>query len=148
MRWAFSLGATVSVLAFAGCGGDSGGGGGAEQGGLEGSQAAVDMKGVNNSNEFGTASLFSEGDGKTRVLIDTEGPFDREFEQPVGIYKGTCPEPTGEPAYELIQLTDGVSESTIDVSLEELQTGGYVIVVNKSPTDKTVTECGTIAAAE
>jgi hypothetical protein len=146
MRRTFGLGAAVSVLALAGCGGGDGGGGGAQQGGLEGSQAAVDMKGVNNSNEFGTASLFAEGD-KTRVLIDTEGPFDREFQQPVGIYKGACPEPSGEPAYELTILTDGVSESTIDVPLAELQSGGYVIVVNKSPTDKTVTECGTIAAA-
>lgn len=147
MRRTFGLGATVSVLALAGCGGDSGGGG-AAQGGLEGSQAAVDMKGVNNSNEFGTASLFAEEGGTTRVLIDTEGPFDREFQQPVAIYKGECPEPTGEPAYELTVLTDGVSESTVEVALAEIQTGEYVIAVNKSPTDKTVTECGAIPAAE
>jgi hypothetical protein len=144
MRRTFGLGAAVSVLALGGCGGD-GGGGGAEQGGVEGSSAAVEMTGYNNSNEFGTASLFAEDD-QTRVLLDTEGPFDREFEQPVAIYKGTCPKPTGEPAYELNVLTDGFSETTIDVSLEELQAGGYIIVVNKSPSDDTVTECGTIEA--
>jgi hypothetical protein len=147
MRLTFGLGAAVSVMAFAGCGGDSGGGG-AAQGGIEGSQAAVEMKGVNNSSEFGTASLFSEEGGKTRVLIDTEGPFDREFEQPVAIYEGACPEPTGEPAYELNKLTDGVSETTIDVPLGDLQTGEYVVVVRKSASDETVTECGAIAAAE
>jgi hypothetical protein len=146
MRWTFGLSAAVTVLTFAGCGGDSGGGG-AAQGGVEGSQSAVTMKGVNESSEFGTASLFSEGEGKTRVLMDTEGPFDREFEQPVEIIKGECPEPTGEAAYTLNALQDGVSETTIDASLSDLQSGGYVIIVRKSPTDKAVTECGAIAAA-
>ena len=147
MRLTFGLGAAVSVMAFAGCGGDSGGGG-AAQGGVEGSQAAVEMKGVNNSSEFGTASLFAEGEGKTRVLMDTEGPFDREFEQPVVILKGECPAPTGEAAYELNALQDGVSETTIDASLDDLQSGGYVIIVRKSPTDESITECGAIAAPE
>jgi hypothetical protein len=147
MRLTFGLGAAVTVLTFAACGGDSGGGG-AAQGGVEGSQAAVEMEGVNNSSEFGTASLFSEGEGKTRVLMDTEGPFDREFEQPVEILEGECPAPTGEPAYELNALQDGVSETTVDASLPDLQSGGYVIVVRKSPTDDALTECGTIAAAE
>jgi hypothetical protein len=147
MRLTFGLGAAVSVLALSACGGDSGGGGAAE-GGVAGSNAAVEMTGFNNSNEFGTASLFSEEGTKTRVLLDTEGPFDREFEQPVAIYKGTCPEPSGEPAYELNMLTDGFSETTIDASLEDLQAGGYIIVVNKSASDDTVTQCGTIAAPE
>jgi hypothetical protein len=147
MRRTFGLGATIGMLALAGCGGDSGGGGGAAGGGLEGSEAAVEMKGVNESNEFGTGSLFGEEDGKTRVLLDTEGPFDREFQQPAAIYKGTCPKPTGEPAYELTILTDGFSESTIDATLEELQSGGYIIVVHKSPTDDTVTQCGAVEPA-
>ncbi len=146
MRRSFGLGATIGVLTLAGCGGDSGGGG-AAGGGLEGSEAVVEMKGVNESNEFGTASLFGE-DGKTRILLDTEGPFDREFEQPAGIYKGTCPTPTGEPAYELNMLTDGFLEQTLDTTLEELQAGGYIIVVHKSPTDDTVTQCGAVEPAQ
>jgi hypothetical protein len=147
MRLTFGLGAAVSVLALGACGGDSGGGG-AANGGVAGSNAAVDMVGVNNSNEFGTASLFSEEGDKTRVLLDTEGPFDREFEQPAGIYKGTCPKPSGEPAYELNILTDGFSETTVDASIGDLQSGGYIIVVNKSASDDTVTQCGTIEAPE
>ena len=34
------------------------------------------------------------------------------------------------------------------MALDDLQAGGYVIIVRKSPTDKAVTECGTIAAPE
>lgn len=147
MRLTFGVGAAAALLALAGCGGDDGGGG-AAQGGVEGSSAAVDMKSVNNSNEFGTASLFAEDGDKTRVLMDTEGPFDREFEQPAAILKGECPNPTGEAAFELNALQDGLSETTIDIGLDELQTGGYVIVVRKSPTDDALTECGTIAAPE
>lgn len=142
IAWVVAAGA----FGLAGCGGDSGGGG-AAQGGLEGSQAAVDLKGVGNSNEFGTASLFSEEGDQTRVLMDTEGPFDREFEQPAEILKGECPMPTGEAEFELNALQDGVAETTIDVSLADLQSGGYVIVVRKSPTDETITQCGAIAAA-
>ena len=145
MRRTFVLGAAVSVLALAGCGGDDGGGGGAQQGGVEGSNAAVEMKGFNESNEFGTVSLFGE-DGKTRVLADTEGPFDREFQQPIAIYKGTCPTPSGDPAFELTILTDGFSETTIDIPLGDLQAGGYIIVVRKSASDDTVTQCGAIEA--
>jgi hypothetical protein len=147
MRLTFSLGAAVSVLALSACGGDSGGGGAAD-GGVAGSNAAVDMTGYNNSNEFGTASLFAEDGDQTRVLLDTEGPFDREFEQPVAIYKGTCPNPSGKPAYKLNVLTDGFSETTIDASLDDLQNGGYIIVVNKSASDDTVTQCGTIESAD
>jgi hypothetical protein len=151
MRLTFGLGAAASVLALAllasGCGG-GGDDGGSADGGLAGSEAAVTMEAVNDSGENGTASLFSESGGKTRVLIDTDGPFDREFEQPVEIVKGECPEPTGETAFELITLQDGISESTIDIPLEELRSGGYVIVVHKSATDDALTECGTIAATE
>jgi hypothetical protein len=148
MRLTFALGAAVGVLALAGCGGGDDDGAGVAEGGLAGSEAAVTMEAVNMSGESGTASLFAEAGDKTRVLIDTDGPFDREFEQTGEIVKGECPEPTGEAAFELVTLQDGFSESTIDVSLEDLRSGGYVIVVRKSLTDETVTQCGTIAAAE
>ena len=82
-----------------------------------------------------------------RVLTDTEGPFDREFEQPAEILKGTCPEPTGEPVHELNTLQDGVSETTLDTTIAELQAGGHVVVVRKSPTDETITQCGPIPPA-
>jgi hypothetical protein len=137
--------ATAVALALAGCGGGDDDGGGAAEGGVAGSEAAVAMQGVNNSGEFGTTSLFAEGD-KTRVLVDTQGPFDREFEQPAEIVKGECPEPTGEPAFKLNVLQDGVSETTVDASLDELRAGGYVIIVRKAKTDDTITECGSIAA--
>ena len=148
MRLTFALGAAVGVLALAGCGGGDDDGAGVAEGGLAGSEAAVTMEPVNMSGESGTASLFSEPGDKTRVLIDTDGPFDREFEQPVEIVKGECPEPTGEPAFELVTLQDGISESTIDVSLEDLRSGGYVIIVHKSLADDALTECGTIPGAE
>jgi hypothetical protein len=137
----------LGALALAGCGGDDdGGGGGVQQGGEIGSEAAVKLEEVNNSNEFGTASLFEE-EGKVRVLMDTEGPFDREFEQPAEILKGSCPEPTGQPVHELNVLQDGVSETTLNVTLADLQAGGLVIVVRKSPMDETITECGPIPPA-
>jgi hypothetical protein len=137
----------LGTLALAGCGGggDSGGGG-VQQGGELGSEAAVSLKEANNSNEFGTASIFEE-EGKLRILMDTEGPFDREFEQPAAIYKGTCPEPTGQPVHELNVLQDGVSETTLDATLAELQATSHVIAVRKSTTDDTVTQCGPIPPA-
>ena len=137
----------LGALALAGCGGggDSGGGG-VEQGGELGSEAAVTLEEVAGSNQFGTASIFEE-EGKLRILMDTEGPFDRAFEQPAAIYKGSCPEPTGEPVHELNVLQDGVSETTVDTTLADLQAGGHVIAVQKSPTEEAVTMCGAIPPA-
>ena len=44
--------------------------------------------------------------------------------QPLHVHKGTCAQLDPKPAYGLTTLTDGKSETTIDVPLTQLQTGG------------------------
>jgi hypothetical protein len=97
----------------------------------------------NNSGESGTAMLTEDG-SKTKVVLAINGA-PPGVGQPVHIHKGSCAALDANPAYGLTTLTDGKSETTVDVPLATLQAGGYAINGHKSAEDvKTYVFCGNI----
>ena len=98
----------------------------------------------NNSGESGTAVLTDAGP-KTKVVIEIKGA-PAGVGQPVHVHKGTCAQLDPAPAYGLTTLTDGKSETTIDVPIGDLRKG-YAINGHKSAQDaKTYVFCGNIPA--
>ena len=99
----------------------------------------------NNSGESGTAVLTEVG-AKTKVVVAVNGA-PAGVAQPMHIHKGTCANLDPAPAFGLTTLTDGKSETTVDVPLTNLQQGGYAINGHKSAQDaKTYVFCGNIPA--
>ena len=93
------------------------------------------------SGESGTATLTKEG-AKTKVTLSVPNA---KGTQPTHIHKGTCATLDPKPAYPLSPLTDGKSETVVNVSLEDLEKGGYAINGHKSAQDlKTYVFCGDI----
>jgi len=71
----------------------------------------------NDSGESGTATL-TESDGQTTVVIDLDGtPAD--IAQPAHIHAGSCTE-LGGVDYPLTNVVNGSSQTTVDVSFEQL----------------------------
>jgi len=103
----------------------------------------VQLTPQNNSGETGTATLTEQGT-KTKVVVGINGA-PAGVAQPLHVHKGTCAKLDPKPAYGLTTLTDGKSETTIDVSLTALQTGGFAINGHKSAQDaNTYVFCGNI----
>ena len=104
----------------------------------------VQLRPQNNSGETGTAVLTEAGP-KTKVVVEIKGA-PAGVGQPVHVHKGTCAQLDPEPAYGLTTLTDGKSETTIDVPLGVLRQG-FAINGHKSAQDaKTYVFCGNIPA--
>jgi Cu/Zn superoxide dismutase len=107
--------------------------------------ATVQLEPQNSSGESGTATLSEQG-SKTKVVVDVKGA-PAGVAQPVHVHKGTCDKLDPKPAYGLTTLSNGKSETTIDVPLATLEKGGFAINGHKSAQDvKTYVFCGNIAA--
>jgi hypothetical protein len=105
----------------------------------------VKLEPQNNSGESGTATLTEEG-GKTKVVVSVTGQ-PAGVAQPMHIHKGTCDKLDPKPTYGLPSLVNGKSEATVDVSLADLQKGGYAINGHKSAQAvSTYVYCGAIPA--
>ena len=105
----------------------------------------VKLEPQNNSGESGTATLTEEG-GKTKVAVSVTGQ-PAGVAQPMHIHKGTCDKLDPKPTYGLPSLINGKSEATVDVSLADLQKGGYAINGHKSAQAvSTYVYCGAIPA--
>jgi len=97
----------------------------------------------NGSGESGTATLTAEG-ASTKVVLELENPASPD-PQPAHIHKGTCAELDPTPAYPLTNVEGGNSETTVNVALDELESGDFAINVHKSEPDiKTYVSCGNI----
>src|SRR5215207_5082562 len=103
-----SLALAMTALVAA-CGGDDDDGGG-------GDAIGVNLEPVGDVSQFGTATLTPEGE-QTRVTIDIDSPVSDS--QPAHIHEGTCDNLTAEPAFGLPNVVSGVSEATVDVTLDE-----------------------------
>jgi hypothetical protein len=121
----------------------------AQAGPGDGESVTIDLNEVERSGIMGTATLTADDD-QTAVDMRLEG--DVQGNHPTHIHTGTCSNFDPNPLYPLETVVlepvddSGVSESTVDVSLEELVSGDYVILVHFSPeklTDYLV--CGEIA---
>jgi hypothetical protein len=101
----------------------------------------IDMQEIDGSGQSGTANITSDGD-QVIVSIEIEPGPDGE-PQPVHIHEGNCRD-LGDVAFPLEDVVDGVSESTADVSLNELLAGDYAINVHLSEDQMDVyVACGT-----
>ena len=106
----------------------------------------IDLAERNDSGVTGTATLTPDGD-QTTVRIEVEGPVGNN---PVNIMTGTCQEFDANPVYSLSSVdANGVSESTIDATLDDLLAEPHVINIHASPTNLgTIFACAEITAAE
>ena len=93
------------------------------------------------SGESGTATLTKDG-AKTKVMLSVPNA---QGTQPTHIHKGTCANLDPKPAYPLSPVTNGKSETVVNASLDDLQTGGYAINGHKSAQELTTyVFCGDI----
>ena len=126
----------VAALTLAGCGGDDD-----DEAGGDG-DVTVELAEQSDSGQSGTATLAATGDGQTTVTLEvSSSPGDP---QPAHIHSGTCEE-LGGVVYPLENVEDGTSETTVDVSVEELQEGEFAVNVHESEQNiSTYVACGPI----
>lgn len=104
----------------------------------------IQLSEQNESSQSGTAVLV-EKDGKVMVTLNMIGGAPG-VPQPAHIHVGSCPD-VGAVAYPLTNVVDGVSETTLDVTLEQLKAEQPLgINVHKSaPESKIYVSCGNLA---
>ena len=108
--------------------------------------ATTTLQSQNKSGESGTATLTRAGDNATKVVLEIQG-VPAVVSQPVHIHKGSCAKLDPKPAYPLSPVVNGKSETTVKVSLDSLQKGGYAINGHKSAQEAaTYVFCGEIAS--
>lgn len=104
----------------------------------------IDLVERNQSGVSGTATLTPDGD-QTTIRIEVEGPVGNN---PVNIMTGTCQEFDANPVYALSSVdANGVSETTIDATLDDLLAEPHVINIHASPTNLgTIYACAEITS--
>ncbi|OGH20747.1 MAG: hypothetical protein A3D74_05480 [Candidatus Levybacteria bacterium RIFCSPHIGHO2_02_FULL_37_13] len=106
-------------------------------------EVTVALSEQNASGESGTATLI-EVDGKVKVTLNLTGAT-QDVTQPAHIHVGSCPD-VGEVKYALNSPVNGVSETMLDVTLDQIKSGLPLgINVHKSETEAaTYVSCGDI----
>ncbi|HEY1881479.1 MAG TPA: hypothetical protein VGG51_00370 [Candidatus Cybelea sp.] len=99
---------------------------------------AIDAQ--NGSGQHGTIALKPRG-SKTVVEVHLLGaPATAE---PAHIHAGSCSHLNPVPKYPLTSVVNGISETTVDVSIATLTAGGLAVNVHKSASDlKDYVACG------
>ena len=134
VRVATLLAIAIATLALVACGSDD------DE--AAGDDVTVELAEFEGSGQTGTATLTADGE-MTQVVISIDSPI--ADSQPAHIHEGTCDDLTPEPLYGLPNVTDGSSDSTVDVSLDTLTSGEYAINLHMSDEDlATYTSCGDI----
>lgn len=107
------------------------------------SEVTVALSEQNASGESGSATMM-EVDGKVKVTLDLTGAPEG-VTQPAHIHMGSCPD-VGEVKYALTSPVNGVSETTLDITLDQLKSELPLgINVHKSETEaSTYVSCGDI----
>lgn len=145
LRNVLTVALAATVLGVSGCGGD-------EEEPAVSSEATpaeqepvtVELQEQNDSGQSGQATLTPEGE-QTRVTLQLENP--PSVPQPVHIHEGTCEELDPTPKYPLENLTDGASETVVDVPLSDLQAGEFAINAHASEEEvKTYVACGGVTS--
>jgi hypothetical protein len=128
------------VTAGVGCG-DSAGESTGEPG-----EVAIELREENDANVTGARAVLRYVD-KNRTLVTIDGLDGGERAglgaNPVRIVNGTCATP-GETAFELHALTGDVSETRINVGLDQLYNGQYAVQVLFSETRNDALACGEV----
>jgi len=107
-------------------------------------QFTVTLSEQNASGESGTATLVEEN-GKVKVTLQLTGAA-QDVTQPAHIHVGSCPD-VGEVKYPLTSPVNGMSETMLDVSLDQLRSEQPLgLNVHKSTTEASVyVSCGDLA---
>lgn len=105
----------------------------------------IDLAEENGSGISGTATLTPDGD-KTTVKIEVNGPVG---DNPANILSGDCTTNDPTPVFSLTAVdANGVSETSIDSTLDALLADPHVIVLHASATNLgTLVSCGEIVQA-
>lgn len=136
------LAALASTLAVAlvSCGGDDD-----EDDAAAGDSVTVELSPQSDSGQSGEAILTPVDGDATQVVVELSGGPDNA--QPAHIHTGTCDE-LGGVAHPLTDLEGGSSETQVEVSLDELQSGQFAINAHQSADEIDVyTACGEIPSS-
>jgi hypothetical protein len=100
----------------------------------------VELDTLNDSGVTGTAVLTDLGNGRTLVSVQVD-PAGHPL-MPAHIHPGSCAELVPQPRYPLADVADGVSETEIDATLDELFAGDLALNLHRSRDDfATYTAC-------
>jgi hypothetical protein len=115
--------------------------------GAQDSSITIDLNELNDSGISGTATLTDNGDGTTTVEIEVDGATGGH---PAHIHEGTCDDLNPNPQYPLASVDEnGLSETDVDVSLDDLLASPYAINLHESDTNLGVyVACGEIVASD
>ena len=102
---------------------------------------------LNNSGQVGTVTLFSRNPN-TRIVVVLHGTQEGRAES-VRIYRGpSCDDLVTAPTYELVDLKNGLSTSTVTSSEAKLLSGNYnVVVFSSTAAGARTTACGHLYAS-
>ena len=139
MKLRLLLGMVVVGMASACGGGDDGDGGG---GGQSSGTASVTLEEVDGSGKSGTAELHS-GAASTDVTLEVKGGTSDL--DPIYIRSGTCDAPGAEVVHDLGFTTANLGQGQAFVTIDEITTGEYILVVEDDQTMKPIM-CGAIPA--
>ncbi|MCC7164252.1 MAG: hypothetical protein IT331_17285 [Anaerolineae bacterium] len=105
-----------------------------------------DLVAENDSGQSGKVTLTDLGGGKTMVQVSVTGEPEGAI-QPLHIHEGQCGPTLARLAFNLQDLVDGKSSTTIDASLDSLTTEGFAFAINSHKSYKEYTIyvlCGNI----
>jgi hypothetical protein len=140
--------ALTTLLLAASCGGDddeSDSGGGLA---LVEDAFVVDLDPVGGSRVSGTAD-FRAVEGETQVTFNLVGAAGTAVQAtlPVHLHFGNCADPQQGVAYQLVPVGEGGSRTTLDLTLDELQTDEFAITVHAAGPAGEHVACGDLSDA-
>ena len=107
------------------------------------SPITIQISPQNNSGISGTATLTPMGN-QTRVVLNLQGT-PQGGNHPAHIHAGTCANLDPRPAFPLTNVQNGMSETTVNVSIDQIRAAQHAINVHKSPQEASVyVGCGNL----
>lgn len=108
------------------------------------SAVTVKLNPDSNSGESGAAVLAEVG-GRTTVVVTIVGE-PAGATQPMHIHEGSCGPTLGKVVYTLSPVANGVSTTTVDVTIDKLKASKFAINGHKSASEMSIyVFCGNIA---
>ena len=99
--------------------------------GGQGQSVTLHLDSQNNSGIGGTATLTDVGGGKMRVEIRVTGAD--AGPQPAHIHGGSCAQLDPAPKFPLTSVTNGVSTTDVEGTLQQVTAAPHAIHMHKSP---------------
>ncbi len=104
----------------------------------------INLSQQNNSGISGTAVLTPMGN-QTRVVVNVSGPATGPL--PAHVHVGQCPNP-GAVVAPLTSIQNGTSETTVNMSIDQMRAARHAVNLHKSPQEASVyVACGDIPLA-